>query len=246
MGTLADKLQYLLDTKNAIKSAIIAKGVTVEDTDTFRSYADKVASISPSWNADFYYSGSKALENLNISGSITLNKSSDSNTKCLILPQTYNLVNDTSFELLLHFKLNNTISRNRYIFSMGSEQYKTIMFGMSGNTNKFLLSIGNGVAWIYDTDPFTNFNFNDYPECYIKMSIQGSNFTISILNLEDKSILATYATSIPQMSGNLQLVLGSSWNISGSGVQLRSDIGTYILSDSYIKINDTVVQGILK
>ena len=45
MGTIADKLTYLSDTKTAIKDAIVAKGVSVADTDTFRSYADKVAEI---------------------------------------------------------------------------------------------------------------------------------------------------------------------------------------------------------
>ena len=45
MGTIADKLTYLSATKTAIKSAIVNKGVSVADTDTFRSYADKIASI---------------------------------------------------------------------------------------------------------------------------------------------------------------------------------------------------------
>lgn len=45
MGTIADKLTYLNDTKTAIKDAIVAKGISVSDTDTFRSYADKVAEI---------------------------------------------------------------------------------------------------------------------------------------------------------------------------------------------------------
>lgn len=45
MSTISDKLQYLLETKNAIKNALVAKGVSVSDTDTFRSYADKIASI---------------------------------------------------------------------------------------------------------------------------------------------------------------------------------------------------------
>lgn len=42
----ADKLSYLLDTKAAIKAAIINHGVSVSDTDTFRSYADKIRAIS--------------------------------------------------------------------------------------------------------------------------------------------------------------------------------------------------------
>lgn len=45
MGTIAEKLEYLNDTKTAIKGAIVAKGVTVSDTDTFRSYANKIGQI---------------------------------------------------------------------------------------------------------------------------------------------------------------------------------------------------------
>lgn len=45
MGTIAEKLTYLEGTKSAIKDAIIAKGVEVADTDTFRSYAEKIESI---------------------------------------------------------------------------------------------------------------------------------------------------------------------------------------------------------
>ena len=44
-NTIADKLTYLNGTKDAIKQAIIGKGVDVADTDTFRSYADKITSI---------------------------------------------------------------------------------------------------------------------------------------------------------------------------------------------------------
>ena len=45
MGTIAEKLTYLEGTKSAIKDAIIAKGVEVTDSDTFRSYAEKIESI---------------------------------------------------------------------------------------------------------------------------------------------------------------------------------------------------------
>ena len=46
MGTLTDKLNKLAETKSAIKTAIVNKGVAVSDSDTFASYADKIASIS--------------------------------------------------------------------------------------------------------------------------------------------------------------------------------------------------------
>lgn len=45
MGNIQDKLNYLSNTKEAIKQAIITKGVDVTDSDTFRSYADKIDSI---------------------------------------------------------------------------------------------------------------------------------------------------------------------------------------------------------
>lgn len=45
MGTIAEKLTYLNGTKQAIKQAIIDKGVAVADSDTFRSYAAKIAEI---------------------------------------------------------------------------------------------------------------------------------------------------------------------------------------------------------
>ena len=43
--SIANKLEYLQETKNQIKTAITEKGVTISDTDTFRSYANKIRSI---------------------------------------------------------------------------------------------------------------------------------------------------------------------------------------------------------
>lgn len=40
-----DKLNKLLETKNAIKNALIGKGVEVSNTDTFSSYATKISNI---------------------------------------------------------------------------------------------------------------------------------------------------------------------------------------------------------
>lgn len=45
MGTIADKLTYLADTKSEIADAIEEKGQSVSDSDTFRSYADKIRAI---------------------------------------------------------------------------------------------------------------------------------------------------------------------------------------------------------
>ena len=45
MGNISDKLQYLAETKEAIKEAIKAKGVTIDDNAPFRKYADSIRSI---------------------------------------------------------------------------------------------------------------------------------------------------------------------------------------------------------
>lgn len=45
MGTVVEKVQYIEGTKQAIKKAIKNKGVEVSDTDTFRSYAEKIKEI---------------------------------------------------------------------------------------------------------------------------------------------------------------------------------------------------------
>lgn len=42
---LQNNLNYIEDTKNLIKQAIIAKGQQVSDDDTFRSYKDKILAI---------------------------------------------------------------------------------------------------------------------------------------------------------------------------------------------------------
>ena len=44
-NTIQDKLAYLGETKGLIKQAIVAKGVSVSESDTFRSYANKIEAI---------------------------------------------------------------------------------------------------------------------------------------------------------------------------------------------------------
>lgn len=43
--SIQDKLDYLSETKDAIKNALIEKGAEVGDDDTFRSYADKIEEL---------------------------------------------------------------------------------------------------------------------------------------------------------------------------------------------------------
>lgn len=46
------KLEYLKETKEAMKSALINKGVEVSDNDTFRSYASKIRNVTGSLDVD--------------------------------------------------------------------------------------------------------------------------------------------------------------------------------------------------
>lgn len=48
MSDIATKLAYLNETKSLIKQAIINKGVSISDTDSFRSYAVKISNINTS------------------------------------------------------------------------------------------------------------------------------------------------------------------------------------------------------
>lgn len=65
MGTVTDKLNKILSTKDAIKAAIVEKGQTVTDTDTFASYPDKIRAIESGSSDDAVYdiliSGSSSL-----------------------------------------------------------------------------------------------------------------------------------------------------------------------------------------
>lgn len=45
MGTINEKLNYLLQTKENIKQAIKGKGIEITDSDSFRSYAEKIETI---------------------------------------------------------------------------------------------------------------------------------------------------------------------------------------------------------
>lgn len=83
--TIADKLTYLNETKQAIKQAIIDKGVEVADTDTFRNYANKIGEISASEDG-FYL---KRTYTLTSNGTLT----EDTNYFNLTLPSQAKSIN---------------------------------------------------------------------------------------------------------------------------------------------------------
>ena len=52
MATIAENLKSISDSKAAIKTAIIAKGVAVSDSDAFATYANKISSITGGGGGD--------------------------------------------------------------------------------------------------------------------------------------------------------------------------------------------------
>lgn len=52
MGTTAQKLHKVLETKNLIKAALIEKGVDIAEGDSFASYADKIGDIQSASSAE--------------------------------------------------------------------------------------------------------------------------------------------------------------------------------------------------
>ena len=47
MGIIRDKLNYLAETKNQMKTALKSKGQDIKDNDSFRSYVGKINNLSP-------------------------------------------------------------------------------------------------------------------------------------------------------------------------------------------------------
>ena len=63
MSDYVDKLEYLEETKTLIKGALKAKGVAVSDSDTFRSYADKIQNIQTGGGSGGFEEGYQAGKN---------------------------------------------------------------------------------------------------------------------------------------------------------------------------------------
>lgn len=118
-NTTVDKLNYLSETKDAIKQAIVNKGVTVDDSTTFREYADKIGSIEGGGSCpvtlvdtfagngsgvfDFgYLIKTLDLSDVNITGITSLSKAFYDHcreTESIIFPSTFDTSNVTNMSL---------------------------------------------------------------------------------------------------------------------------------------------------
>ncbi len=161
MGTTADKLLYLQDTKSAIKDAIVAKGVEVPIGTTFRDYATKIGEITSGGSSGNY---SRSTEWL------ALPDNADGIQKISIL----NAVFDTDSELVA------LMCQGAYTVDWGD-----------GTTENFASGIKAEHKYTYsdvDLNSDTVANFN-YKQCIITVTPQsGQNLTLINLNQYHTSI----------------------------------------------------------
>ena len=261
MGTLADKLQYLKDTKDAIMNAIIEKGVAITSSDTFRSYADKISSISAKVKESTFtgyiaQSGStnvipevlQPLYGNEFKGLMKINNSSSDKGK-FILDSTFNSGTDGTLEAFIHYIHNPNITGNTGLVTIGAAHWKSCYMGThyksSTYSTPFWALGNNGSSWIYDEEPYPDCNILSNPEVYFKFIITPSTVSLTTYDKDKVTILGEKTVEMDTTPNNNKIVLFNNWDLDYNGGGY-ANAGTIDLSDSYIKINDVVVQGILK
>ena len=261
MGTLADKLQYLKDTKDAIMNAIIEKGVAITSSDTFRSYADKISHISANVKESTFtgYIAQSGSTNVlpavlqpvygnEFKGLMKINGSSSDKRK-FILDSTFNSGTDGTLEAFIHYIHNPNITESTGVFTAGAIHWKSCYMGthyISSNESRFFWALGNnGSSWMYDEELFPDFNLAHHPEVYIKFIITPSTVSLTTYDKDKVTVLGEKTVNMNTTSVDNKIILFNNWDLSEYGGGYANS-GTIDLSDSYIKINDVVVQGILK
>lgn len=261
MGTLADKLQYLKDTKDAIMNAIISKGVEVSNTDTFRSYADKISSINSEIKESTFtgYIAQDGSTNViptilqsyydtKFKGLMRINDSPHDRRK-FILDSTFNSGTDETLEFFIHYIHNLSLSSSTGLISFGSKHWKSCYMGThykSTDESRFFWALGNnGSSWMYNEEPFPSFNLAHHPEVYIKFIITPSTVSLTTYDKDKVTVLGEKTVDMDTTSIDNKIMLFNNWDLYDDGGAYANN-GTIDLSDSYIKINNVVVQGILK
>ena len=261
MGTLADKLQYLKDTKDAIMNAIIEKGVAITSSDTFRSYADKISHISAKVKESTFtgYIAQEGSTNIiptvlqplygnEFKGLMKINERGSDKRK-FILDSTFNSGTNGTLEAFIHYIHNPDIPEENGIFTVGAIHWKSCYIGMhyksSTNFTVFWALGNNGSSWMYDEEPYPDVNIFNNPEVYFKFIITPSTVSFTTYDKDKVTILGEKTVEMDTTPNDNKIILLNNWDLTYNGGNF-GNAGTIDLSDSYIKINDVVVQGILK
>lgn len=225
--SIENKLNYLSETKDLIKQALINKGVEVDDSTPFREYADKVGSIGGKpWNIHI---NSKDYAVSNINGAIAF-----SGSKGYFLPIIN--INGKSWELFLKMKRSTVsgtyvslINDNNHWGSIGIYQY---------NNNTIGCGLGNGSSWIFDDAMIIAYPVDD-DYFFIKYSFDGNNLYELSSYDKDKNLVGHDSITNSYKLSTMNLVPLSSWDFGQN-----NPYGSLIdLSESYLKVDGEYVQG---
>lgn len=205
MGDINDKLDYLETTKSLIKQAIEDKGVTVSDTDTFRSYATKIANI-PSGGMDM----------INDAAAVVTDDYFD-NLMAMITDQGGELTDSNRFYEVefIYIPDNNCIKIKK---STDVNQSLTITASISSND---INRIGNVFA-----KEFSFLNNRGNTRCYLNGDFQNYDLSPTIIqpdavftvkyNLDNQKCfyvndtkVADFSTYTPQLTDTVPMVIGA-------------------------------------
>lgn len=182
MGTITDKLNKLAETKSAIKTAIVNKGVAVSDTDTFASYANKIASISGGGSAhefDFTVLGydeeecreANEIANIMIASGYTvedINKSIDYSVK-LYTGSINGYISSNNIQSYFHPKK----SVNSYATDFRCKYIPKVSYSNNPSSTASLIKIGTPL----NLDTLSSFSFGNYYSLIDIPQLDTSNFT---------------------------------------------------------------------
>ena len=182
MGTITDKLNKLAETKSAIKTAIVNKGVAVSDSDTFASYANKIASISGGGSAhefDFTVLGydeeecreANEIANIMIASGYTvedINKSIDYSVK-LYTGSINGYISSNNIQSYFHPKK----SVNSYATDFRCKYIPKVSYSNNPSSTDSLIKIGTPL----NLDTLSSFSFGNYYSLIDIPQLDTSNFT---------------------------------------------------------------------
>ena len=182
MGTITDKLNKLAETKSAIKTAIVNKGVAVSDSDTFASYASKIDAISGGGSAhefDFTVLGydeeecreANEVANIMIASGYTvedINRSIDYSVK-LYTGSVNAYISSNNIQAYFHPKK----SVNQYASDIRVKYIPKVSYSNNSSSIVSLIKIGTPV----NLDTLSSFSFSGSISLIDIPELDTSNFT---------------------------------------------------------------------
>lgn len=239
--SIENKLNYLSETKDLIKQALINKGVEVDDSTPFREYADKVKKINytlsnvNNTNMESYNSTSQSLSIFTNDRFINIRKYNSSNTGYLCLKHlSNNNITLGNTDIYLRFNISELANSN------DKEDWIVTITGENSSLNTFFLYVDNNLklncgSWQNGTSDIYDIVTGDYTlplnkDIHLKISLNGVIAEIynSLDNGNTYNLIGT--CSIPNFSE--QMCQGYRISIGGDNSGNRKIFGTFYYNDT--------------